>query len=129
MQEYDLLLAGEPAGAGFAREHMLGNAQSDGGSRHCFGDSDSVGPVARPWRRQGSKKPPSRTPASPEQVLQSFNTWAFKREQPSDPQLMRQTILQAIRRSEPLSFALYWGKGPRCTLAQPDIQCLDFLTL
>src|SRR3954469_4268497 len=110
MQEYDLLLAGEPAGPGFAREHMLGNAQSDGDSRHCCGDSNSVGPGARPWRKRGPNKRPSRTRPSPEQVLQAFNTWAFKREQPSDPQLMRQPKLQAIRRSEPLSFALYWGK-------------------
>jgi hypothetical protein len=129
MQEFDLSLAGEPASTGHAREQMLGNAQADGGSRPCWGDSGIVGPAARPWHRRRPKNPPSRPRASPEQVLQSFNTWAFKREQPSNPPLMRQTILHAIRRSEPLSFALYWGKGPRCTLAEPDIQCLDFLTL
>jgi hypothetical protein len=27
-----------------------------------------------------------------------------------------------------VAFVLYWGKGPRCTLADPDLQCLDFLS-
>jgi hypothetical protein len=64
-----------------------------------------------------------------EKVIQSFNTWAFKREQPSDPQLMLRTVARAIRFSRPLSFVLYWGKGPRCAVGQSDIQCLDFLGL
>ena len=59
--------------------------------------------------------------------MRTFNTWSFKREQPSDIGLMLKAIEHAIRRSEPLSFALYWGKGPRCSLADPDMQCLDFL--
>jgi hypothetical protein len=47
-------------------------------------------PEARPRRRRDPEQPPpplKRFPAA-EKVLQSFNTWAFKREQPSDPQLM-----------------------------------------
>jgi L-tyrosine isonitrile synthase len=127
MQEYDLLLAGNPASIELSREHMLGNAQAD--CENYWGDGDIVDPGAGLWRKQRTTKIPSHKKASAEKVLQSFNTWAFKREQPSDPQLMRQLILHAIRRSEPLSFALYWGKGPRCSLAEPDIQCLDFLTL
>jgi L-tyrosine isonitrile synthase len=60
-------------------------------------------------------------------VIRSFNTWAFKREQPADPHLMSQTVSGAISRGEPVSFVLYWGKGPRCRPAEPELQCLDYL--
>lgn len=60
-------------------------------------------------------------------ILQSFNTWAFKREQPSDPLLLSRFVTQAVMRQEPLSFVLYWGKGPRSEVDSPDIQCLDYL--
>jgi L-tyrosine isonitrile synthase len=64
---------------------------------------------------------------SSEKVLRSFNTWSFKREQPSDQNLMRQFIGEAIAREAPVPFVLYWGKGPRCGIADPDVQCLDYL--
>jgi L-tyrosine isonitrile synthase len=64
---------------------------------------------------------------APDKILQSFNTWHFKREQPSDPRAMLEIISEAISVKEPIPFVLYWGKGPRCRLAEPDIQCLDFL--
>jgi hypothetical protein len=62
-----------------------------------------------------------------ERILQTFNTWAFKREQPSDPKLMLAFVLRALERDEPIRFVLYWGKGPRHVLADPDVQCLDYL--
>jgi hypothetical protein len=65
--------------------------------------------------------------ASAEAILRSFNTWAFKREQPSDPQLMVQIIANAVARQAPIPFVLYWGKGPRNEAAAPEAQCLDFL--
>jgi hypothetical protein len=74
-----------------------------------------------------------RSPASPangavaENVLRSFNTWHFKREQPSDPRLMLGIIAEATAAGLPVPFVAYWGKGPRCRLAEPDLQCLDFL--
>ena len=71
------------------------------------------------------KKAPSQDKLS--RILQSFNTWAFKREQPSDPLLLSRFVNQAVMRQEPLSFVLYWGKGPRSELDRPDIECLDFL--
>jgi hypothetical protein len=64
---------------------------------------------------------------SAENVLRSFNTWAFKREQPADPQLMLRTISELIALGEPISFVLYWGKGPRRGLGEPDIECLEYL--
>ena len=60
-------------------------------------------------------------------IVRSFNTWAYKREQPSDPNLMRQFVARAVERGEPVPFVLYWGKGPRSALATPDRQCLNYL--
>lgn len=65
--------------------------------------------------------------ASAEKILRAFNTWAFKREQPSDAPLLLQTIAHAAAAKEAVRFALYWGKGPRCHAAMPETQCLDFL--
>jgi L-tyrosine isonitrile synthase len=62
-----------------------------------------------------------------EQILRSFNTWAFKREQPSDPQLMLQVINHAIAQDAPIPLLFYWGKGPRCRIDQHDHKCLDYL--
>jgi len=65
--------------------------------------------------------------AAPEKVLQGFNTWAFKREQPDDPALMLEIIADAIAGGSKVPFVLYWGKGPRSRLDEPDITCLDYL--
>jgi L-tyrosine isonitrile synthase len=89
----------------------------------------SVLPAARPRRVRepdAATSGPKRHPPA-DKVLQSFNTWAFKREQPSDPQLMLRTVADAMASGEPISFVLYWGKGPRCGLGEPDIECLDYL--
>src|SRR5262245_10220093 len=63
----------------------------------------------------------------PETILRSFNTWSFKREQPSDTQLMLRVISDAIERNEPIPFLFYWGKGPRCHVDEHDIKCLEYL--
>lgn len=65
-------------------------------------------------------------PAAAE-VLKSFNTWAFKREQPSDLALLERIVAEKMRRDEPIGFVLYWGKGPRPAIASPDLMCLDYL--
>jgi L-tyrosine isonitrile synthase len=62
-------------------------------------------------------------------VLQSFNTWAFKRQQPTEPEKLAQFVSSAIDRSEPLSFVLYWGKGPRSGPGKSETTCLRFLNL
>jgi L-tyrosine isonitrile synthase len=64
---------------------------------------------------------------TPEQILRSFNTRAFKREKPEKPGLMLEFITQAHARHEPISFVEYWGKGLRPTLAAPEFACLEFL--
>lgn len=64
---------------------------------------------------------------SPARLLSSFNTWAFKREQPSDVAHLQAQITAAIHDGAPISFVLYWGKGPRNIAAGPDVACLEFL--
>ncbi|MGC2124828.1 MAG: hypothetical protein WA652_18435 [Xanthobacteraceae bacterium] len=59
--------------------------------------------------------------------MRTFNTWAFKREQPSDPQLMVRMIAEAMAAKVAIPFVLYWGKGPRHESGAHEIQCLDFL--
>src|ERR1700687_4090576 len=77
--------------------------------------------------KKSSAKIPLPKKAVPHKILQSFNTWAFKREQPSDPDLMLQIISEAMTLGEPIPFVLYGGKGPRCRLDAPDMECLDYL--
>jgi L-tyrosine isonitrile synthase len=78
-------------------------------------------------RRRGRGPGDADVSARAEQVLRAFNTWSFKREQPSDSQLMLRTIADAIAAQAPVRFVLYWGKGPRCQAAAPEAQCLEFL--
>lgn len=65
--------------------------------------------------------------ATPESVVKSFNTRAFKREQPDNENLLLQSVSAAIARNEPLPFTMYWGKGFRSYLAAPELICLDYL--
>ena len=69
---------------------------------------------------------PQKAPTA-DAVLQAFNTWAFKREQPDNRQALLQVISEAIMLGKPVPFVLYWGKGPRRELAEPDTICLDYL--
>jgi len=69
---------------------------------------------------------PIRFAVTADRVLRSFNTRAFKREQPDNPDLMLRFIAEALANDEPLSFVLYWGKGLR-PFSEPEIKCLDFL--
>ena len=64
---------------------------------------------------------------SPDLILRSFNTWAFKREQPDSVDLLLKSISKAVSHRQPIPFVLYWGKGPRRTEGAPDTLCLNFL--
>jgi L-tyrosine isonitrile synthase len=66
-------------------------------------------------------------PATAEQVLKSFNTRAFRREQPDNRDTMLSVISRAIAACEPVPFVMYWGKGLRPMLAAPEYACLDYL--
>ena len=82
---------------------------------------------APPSVRGKSGTRPAPKPPDPARILAAFNTWSFKREQPTDPQLMLQFITDAVARREPVAFVLYWGKGPRGSIGKPDLACLDYL--
>jgi hypothetical protein len=66
-------------------------------------------------------------PATAEQVLKSFNTRAFRREQPDRRDAMLGVISRAIAAHEAVPFVMYWGKGLRPLLAAPEYACLDYL--
>jgi len=86
----------------------------------------SMSAAARNTGRVLANRKPVPT-VSPENVLRAFNTWAFKREHPSDPQLILQVIAEAIAQERPVPFVAYWGKGPRCSVDEHDLKCLDYL--
>jgi hypothetical protein len=60
-------------------------------------------------------------------VVAAFNTWAFKREQPSDIAHLTETVRLLVELQQPVEFVLYWGKGQRGGLGSPDVECLDYL--
>jgi hypothetical protein len=62
-----------------------------------------------------------------EKILQAFNTWSFKREQPDNLVSLREAIGRAVHRKEPIPFVLYWGKGPRRHAGKPEIASMDYL--
>lgn len=64
---------------------------------------------------------------SAETIVASFNTWAFKREQPDSKALLVEQVSKAIARGQPVRFVLYWGKGPRNVAGPKEAACLDFL--
>ena len=70
---------------------------------------------------------PSQRKITPERILSAFNVRTFRREAPGDEPLMLQFIARAIAFNEPVPFVMYWGKGPRATMAKPDVDCIAFL--
>jgi hypothetical protein len=72
-------------------------------------------------------RPAKTATVAPEKILQAFNTWAFKREQPDSVPSLLQAIAGAVQLARPVPFVLYWGKGPRGALEAPDTACLDYL--
>ena len=61
-------------------------------------------------------------------IAKSFNTWAFKREQPDNPERLHHFVASAVQAARPVDFAFYWGRGPRSARAQPDIDCLNYIS-
>jgi hypothetical protein len=125
MPDHEPWTAGNPGVTSRGGERGRSDAGADDGDDDCAQSASSTAPSFRRSSEHGS------TIAGPqavaEEVLHAFNTWHFKREQPADPHLMLQIISDAIGRQAPVSFVLYWGKGPRCSLGESDARCLDFL--
>jgi hypothetical protein len=78
--------------------------------------------VSRPNERRAP-----RASVSPQSVVASFNTWAFKREQPDTAAGLLAQVAKSLVLSQPVSFVLYWGKGPRNEAGDKEVACLDFL--
>lgn len=126
MLRYDVLRADDGAQISRSQEYILEAARIERGPSCRVGETASGSGFGRSAKVNSPKRQPNRK-ALPQVVLRSFNTWAFKREQPAEPHLMLQSIARSIARNEPVSFVLYWGKGPRSRLETPDIECLDYL--
>lgn len=118
MQNFNaLLVADDSAPVQLSRQHNLDSAPHSDGA-----------PAAKRERPSKLRHTPTAKAVTADAILKAFNTWAFKREQPSDPELLFQTVSDALALGEPIPFVLYWGKGPRCRLAEPDTACLDYLS-
>ena len=61
-------------------------------------------------------------------MIKSFNSWAFKREQPDNLDLLHRDVAAATAAGRPIPFVLYWGRGPRTAPAEPEQQCFEFLS-
>ena len=68
------------------------------------------------------------TRATPRDIVNAFNTWQFKREQPDNLEELIKTTAHAVDQGRPVPFVLYWGKGQRDNVDVPEMQCLDYLT-
>ena len=62
-----------------------------------------------------------------DEVVKKFNTWRFKRSQPSDTELLHKFVQWAIVTGNPIPFVLYWGKGMRAQSGVKERACLDYL--
>ena len=110
--------AGANAPAALKSSCLYGNAANHGPFRRTAEDGGATIHTGRPAKAAA---------VTPEKILQAFNTWAFKREQPDNVPRLLQTVSEAVQLARPVSFVLYWGKGPRCGLDAPDTTCLDYL--
>ncbi|MBU2583291.1 MAG: hypothetical protein KJ622_16400 [Alphaproteobacteria bacterium] len=63
-----------------------------------------------------------------EEVLKSFNTWRFKRSQPSDAGLLQDFVAKAVVSGNPVPFVLYWGKGFRSQTGASERACIGYLS-
>ncbi|MBU1210663.1 MAG: hypothetical protein KJ587_05225 [Alphaproteobacteria bacterium] len=61
-------------------------------------------------------------------VLKRFNTWRYKRSQPSDFALLQDSVAQAVASGNPIPFVLYWGKGLRAQSGANERACLNYLS-
>lgn len=100
---------------------------SDDAAARLRAPSRTRGLARTPAFIPGIVETPDASAALAERILQSFNTWAFKREQPDSPALLRQSIGCCVSLNASIPFVLYWGKGPRGGVSAPETACLDYL--
>jgi L-tyrosine isonitrile synthase len=127
MSNENELRASVSESAAFAQEYGMPDASLSCAGYHPLQHSDAASTRSARTAKSRPRRNSAKKVVSAETILRSFNTWAFKREQPTDLQLMARLISESIALEGPVSFILYWGKGPRCRLGEPDIACLDYL--
>lgn len=97
--------------------------------QHVSARVDEQKTPARHRRNKGGKPTPMNlSQVNAGLVLRAFNTWAYKRQQPDNIEILQKNIETAIASRSPLEFCLYWGKGPRNTISKAEIDCLDYLS-
>jgi len=117
-------VAGNLATVAFASEFEIHTIKASPGQSSTH--EEKLAPVAgKSFKKQRAADAAIQAQAN--KLLRAFNTWSFKREQPSDPQLMLRVIADAIAAQAAIPFVLYWGKGPRHQSSAHELQCLDFL--
>ncbi len=62
-----------------------------------------------------------------QKILESFDTWKFKREQPKTEGKMREAILHAVRSKNPIQFVMYWGKDERSVAGEKERRAISYL--
>src|SRR6056297_2887988 len=90
--------------------------------------SGAVSRTNRAFQASKLHREDNRQHVSATHVVDAFNTWAFKREKPSDLDLLHAFVDSAIEADDKLSFVLYWGKGPRSYACAPEFDCLSYLS-
>src|SRR5262245_51883614 len=121
-----MLAAGAEAPAALEQSRPFGRGQGGQVIKGPFPRAAEGGGIATIHTGRPTKAKP-RLQATPEKILQAFNTWAFKREQPDSVPRLLEVVAGAAHLARPVPFVLYWGKGPRHGLAEPDTACLDYL--
>ncbi len=62
-----------------------------------------------------------------EEIISSFDTWKFKREQPLNYEKMKEVVQSAVDNYKPIKFVTYWGKGNKNNAGEPEKQTFNFL--
>ena len=126
MSDYEVLTASDTTSRPVSEERNVSEpALHSAPYRHVGGMGATARDTGRALASRSLKKPAPKV--SPEDILRAFNTWAFKREHPSDPQLILRIIAEVVAHDHPVPFVAYWGKGPRCNIDEHDLKCLDYL--
>jgi hypothetical protein len=126
MSDYEVLTVSDTTSRRASDERSVSEPALHGAPyRHAESMSSAARNAGRSLAARSLNKPVPKV--SPENVLRAFNTWAFKREHPSDPQLILHVIAEVVAHEQPVPFVVYWGKGPRCQIDEHDVKCLDYL--
>jgi len=63
-----------------------------------------------------------------ENIFNNFNVNKFRRDHTQDKKEIVGLIKSSLKKSIPLKFVMYWGKGMRDTCGEPEKQALEYLS-